>query len=61
MSVALEALSEIRGQRRAEDLLQALRTVLGTGDELFTALSACPQDERRAFLRRIQAAVEGKR
>jgi hypothetical protein len=61
MSATLEALSDIRGQRRAEDLLQALRTILGDGDELSRALSRCPADERRAFLRRIQAAIEGKR
>ncbi len=61
MSVAIEALSEIRGQRRADDLIAALRRTLGTGDELFAALAACPQDERRAFLRRIQSALEGKR
>ncbi len=61
MSVAIEALSDIRGQRRADDLIAVLRSVLGDGDELDRALSLCPPDERRAFLRRIQRAIEGKR
>jgi len=60
VSVAIEALSEIRGQRRAEDLIAALRSVLGDGDELYRALSLCPADERRAFLRTIQRALEGR-
>lgn len=61
MSVALEALSEIRGQRRAEDLLHVLRSILGDGDELYRALSLCPADELPGFARAVQKQLEARR
>lgn len=51
----------IRGERRAQQFLTMLRSILGDGDELARAVAKCPPDELPSFLRCVQKRLEGRR